>query len=184
VDQLDQKAEPGDLEYSRFSAAIPAGQRGEVSVNVMRDACDEAYGAARDRLDALWEDCSSTSRDLFRLVNEESSILGAQAAGTDAECLIERGFVHVSGNKLHRPNRLLARFLGELPNEATAMARLLGAKDRYEANLRGVFERRLAQLDGLDATYGSTSLMARRICRITPKWFSLTFEASWIGCSN
>jgi hypothetical protein len=140
------------LVLEALNAAISAGQRGEVSVDVMRDACDEAYGAARDRLDALWEDCSSTSRDLFRLVNEESSLLRTQAAGTDAECLSERGFVHVSGNKLQRPNRLLARFVGELPNEATAMARLFAAKDRYEVNLRGVFERRLAQLDGLDAT--------------------------------
>jgi hypothetical protein len=47
---------------------------------------------------------------------------------------------------------MLGRFLNELPNDATALGRLFGAKDAYEANLRGVFERRISQLDGLDHT--------------------------------
>jgi hypothetical protein len=140
------------LVLEALNAVMSAGRGGEVSLDVMRAACNEAFTAARDRLDALWEDCPPTSRDLFRLVNEESSIPRAEAAGADAECLLERGFVHLSGSKLQRPNRLLARFVSELPNEATAMARLFGAPDRYDTNLRGVFERRIAQLDGLDAT--------------------------------
>jgi len=53
----------------------------------------------------------------------------ASVPGIDADVLIERGFVQLSGNKLQRPNRLLARLLSELPNDATAMARLFGTGD-------------------------------------------------------
>jgi hypothetical protein len=40
--------------------------------------------------------------------------------------------------------------LSELPNDATAMARLFGSVDAYEANMRGVLGRRIAQLGALD----------------------------------
>ena len=41
--------------------------------------------------------------------------------------------------------------LSALPNDATAMARLFGSTPAYEANMRGVLELRIAQLDGLDS---------------------------------
>jgi hypothetical protein len=135
-----------------LNAIASSNHHGEVSLDAMRGGIDEAYAMVRDRLDAIWEDCPSTARDLFRLVNEHSHIPRAEAPGADVECLLERGFVHLSGNRLQRPNRLLARFLSEVPNDATAMARLFGATPAYETNLGGVFERRIAQIDGLDAT--------------------------------
>jgi hypothetical protein len=126
-------------------------QPGEVALEAIRDGSEQAYAVVRDRLDALWEDCTTSSRDLFRLVNGQSSVPRADVPAADAEVLLERGFVQLSGNKLQRPNRLLARMLGELPNDATAMARLFGMAQAYETNMRGVFERRIAQLDGLDS---------------------------------
>jgi hypothetical protein len=117
----------------------------------VRAGCEAAYAVARDRLDALWEDCSESSRDLFRLLNEQSSVPRADVPAADADVLLERGFVQLAGNKLQRPNRLLARLLSELPNDATAMARLFGSADAYEANMRGVLERRIAQLNKLDS---------------------------------
>jgi hypothetical protein len=135
-----------------LNALISSGERGDVSLEAMRAGCEAAYAVSRDRLDALWEDCSSSSRDLFRLVNEQSSVPRADFPAADADVLLERGFVQLSGNKLQRPNRLLARLLSELPNDATAMARLFGSVDAYEANMRGVLERRIAQVVGLDQT--------------------------------
>jgi len=134
-----------------LNALVSRDQSGEISPETMRDGCDQAYAVVRDRLDALWEDCASSSRDLFRLVNEQSSLPRGEVSTADADVLLERGFVQLSGNKLQRPNRLLTRLLSELPNDATAMARLFGSSDAYEANMRGVLERRIAQLDGLDA---------------------------------
>jgi len=133
-----------------LNALVPRGQPGEISLEAMRTGCDQAYSVVRDRLDALWEDCTSSSRDLFRLVNDQSSVPRAEVPGSDADVLLERGFIQLSGNKLQRPNRLLARLLSELPNDATAMARLFGSADAYEANMRGVLEHRIAQLGGLD----------------------------------
>lgn len=127
------------------------GQPGELGLDAMREGCDQAYAIVRDRLDALWEDCPTSSRDLFRLVNEQSSVPRADVPAADADVLLERGFVQLSGNKLQRPNRQLARMLSELPNDGTAMARLFGTTPAYEANMRGVLERRIAQLDGLDS---------------------------------
>jgi hypothetical protein len=83
------------------------------------------------------------------LVNDQSSLPRAAVSAADADILLERGFVQLSGNKLQRPNRLLARLLSELPNESSAMARLFGSTDAYETNMRGVLERRIAQLEGL-----------------------------------
>lgn len=126
-------------------------QRGEISPDAMRTGCDEAYVAVRDRLDTLWEDCAFTSRDVFRLVHEQSSVPRAQIPSADADVLLERGFVQLSASKLQRPNRLLGRLLSELPNDSTAMARLFGSAGAYEANMRGVLERRISQLGGLDS---------------------------------
>lgn len=134
-----------------LNALVSGDQTGEIGLETMRDGCDRAYAVARDRLDALWEDCTTSSRDLFRLVNEQSSVPRADVPAADADVLLERGFVQLSGNKLQRPNRLLARLLSELPNDATAMARLFGTTPAYEANMRGALERRIAQLDGLDS---------------------------------
>ena len=133
-----------------MNALVCRDQPGEISLEAIRIGCDQAYAVVRDRLDALWEDCASSSRDLFRLVNEQSSVPRAEVPTADADVLLERGFVQLSGKMLQRPNRLLARFLSELPNDATAMARLFGSADAYEANMRGVLERRIAQLGGLD----------------------------------
>jgi len=135
-----------------LNALVSRDQQGEISLEAMRTGCDQAYTVVRDRLDALWEDCTSSSRDLFRLVNEQSSVPRAEVPAADADVLLERGFIQLSGNKFQHPNRLLARLLSERPNDATAMARLFGSADAYEANMRGVLERRIAQLGGLDLT--------------------------------
>lgn len=134
-----------------LNALISSGLHGDVGLEAMRAGCEEAYQVSRDRLDALWEDCSASSRELFRLVNGEQSVLRAEVPAADAEVLLERGFVHLSGNRLQRPNRLLARLLSERPNDATAMARLFGSAEAYTANMRGVLGRRISQLKSLDA---------------------------------
>jgi hypothetical protein len=140
------------LMLEALNALVSSGQQGDVSLDTMRAGCDEAYAASQDRIDALWEDCTQSSRDVFRLVNKLSSVLRAETAAADADTLLERGFVQLSGNKLQHPNRFLARLLNERRNESSAMALLFGSTDAYEANMRGVLERRIAQLVELDST--------------------------------
>ena len=133
-----------------LNALVSGGHAGDVSLETMRAGCDATYPVCRDRLDKLWEDCPTNSRDLFCVVRARSTLPFAEASIVDADVLLERGFVQLSGKLLQRPNRLLGRLLDERPNESSAMARLFGSTDAYESNLRGVLERRIAQLEGLD----------------------------------
>jgi hypothetical protein len=65
--------------------------------------------------------------------------------------LIERGFVFVTGNKLHRASRLLGIHLDELPNEESSLARLFSNPIAYETNLRTVFQHRISQIKNLSS---------------------------------
>lgn len=123
---------------------------GAVSAETMRAACDSAFPMLRDKLDALWIDCPPSCHDLMRRVLDEGSVTRTGIAVTDAETLIERGFVHTAANKLQRPSRLLGRYLEEQPNEGSALVRLFGTADAYQKNLKGVLERRIGQLSGVD----------------------------------
>lgn len=125
---------------------------GEVSNEVMLIACDSTFPTIRDRLSLQWADCPPTSQDLFRRVREQVSVPRGEVSFADTETLIERGFVQQSGNKLIRPNRLVAQFLDETPNEASSLSRLFSDSSAYQSNLRGVLEHRISHISGLDAT--------------------------------
>ena len=124
----------------------------EVNAVAIQAACEDAFPTMSDKLDALWIDCLPSAQDLLRRVLDEDSVTRAGVAVADAETLIERGFVQAAANKLQRPNRLLKRYLGEQPHEGNALIRLFGKDDSYRKNLKGVFERRIGQIVGIDAT--------------------------------
>ena len=134
-----------------LNAVCEIGTAGAVSPEAMVAACDSGFPTVRDKLDALWVDCPSSSRDLMRRVLDEGAVARAGLATVDAETLIERGFVYLAANKLQRPSRLLGRYLAEQPNEGSALVRLFGSADAYQKNLKGVLERRLGQLNGIDS---------------------------------
>lgn len=140
------------LVLSVLNAVCEVGAAGTVSPEAMKAASDSAFLTVRDKLDALWIDCPSSCHDLMRRVLDEGSVVRTGIAAADAETLIERGFVHTAANKLQRPNRLLGRFLEEQPHEGNALVRLFGTTDAYQKNLKGVLERRIGQLNGIDAT--------------------------------
>lgn len=140
------------LVLSILNAVCDAAGSGSVSPETMKSACDSAFPTVRDKLDALWIDCSPSCQDLVRRVLDDGPVSRAGLATADAEALIERGFVHTVANKLQRPSRLLSRYLEEQPNEASALVRLFGAAGAYQKNLKGVLERRLKQINGIDST--------------------------------
>lgn len=135
-----------------LNVVCETSKSGTVSSEVMKAACESAFAALHDKLDALWVDCPPSCQDLMRRVLEEGTVSRARIAAADAETLIERGFVHSTGGKLQRPSRLLSKYLEEQPGEGNALVRLFGTADGYQKNLKGVFERRLDQLDGIDPT--------------------------------
>lgn len=135
-----------------LSAVCEMGTEGTVSPEAVRAACDVAFPALRDKLDALWIDCPPSSQDLLRRVVDERTVSRAGIPAADAETLTERGFIYSAGNKLQRPSRLLETYLGEQPHEGGALVRLFGTADAYRKNLKGALERRIGQLSGIDPT--------------------------------
>lgn len=133
-----------------LNAVCETGTAGAVSPDDMKSACDGAFSTLRDKLDALWIDCPPTCQDLVWRVLDEGSVSKTGIATVDSETLIERGFVHTAANKLQRPSRLLDKYLAEQPNEGSALVRLFGTADACQKNLKGVMERRIDQLAGID----------------------------------
>lgn len=125
---------------------------GKVSAEAMRAACDSAFPALRDQLDALWIDCSPSCQDLLLRIRDEGSVARAGIAIADADTLIERGFVQSAANKLQRVSRLLSKYLEEHPHEGNALVRLFGAVEDYQKHLKGVMERRISQVVSIDPT--------------------------------
>ncbi len=129
-----------------------SGVPGPVSADGMKAACGSVFASLYDKIDALWIDCPPSSQDLLRLVLEQGVVARNGIPAADAEMLIERGFVHSVANKLQRPNRMLARFLEEQPHEGITLMRLFGTEEGFQRNLKGVLERRIGQLSGIDLT--------------------------------
>ncbi|MQB19014.1 hypothetical protein DXT90_00035 [Agrobacterium tumefaciens] len=140
------------LALSVLNAVYDTTAVGTVSPEALNAACDTAFHMVRDKLDALWTDCPPSCQDLLQRVLEEGSVARAGITVADAEALVERGFVHTAANKLQRPSRLLDRYLAEQPHEGNSIVRLFGTVEAYQKNLKGVLERRIGQLSGIDST--------------------------------
>lgn len=134
-----------------LNAVCETGIASVVSSEAMRTACECAFPALRDELDALWFDCPPSCQDLMWRVLEEGAVSRTGVPTPDAEVLVEKGFACSISNKLQRPSRLLEKYLGEQPHEGNALVRLFGTDDAYQKNLKGVLERRIGQLVGIDS---------------------------------
>lgn len=133
-----------------LNAVCESSTAGTVDPETLKTACDSAFPALREKLDALWIDCPPTSQDLLRRVLDEGTVARTSTSTADAEALIDRGFVHSTANKIQRPSRLLARYLEERSDEGNAIVRLFRSQADYLLNMRYVLERRIAQIDGID----------------------------------
>jgi hypothetical protein len=134
-----------------LNAVVAKCEKGEVSQADALGGCDAALPALDGYIGALWGECPQTSKDLFlRVLDEQEVSRGAGVPAKDVDTLLERGFVRQAGNKLVRPCRLLEKHLESRPSEGSALIRLFGSTDAYQRNLKGAFEKRIAQIDGLD----------------------------------
>jgi hypothetical protein len=116
----------------------------------VKQACDDAFPSLTDTIGILWSDCRPSCHDLFRRVTQEKSVPRAGHMKADVDALIEKGFLIETAGNLHSPSCLVSRFLEELPNEGSTIARLFSTEAAYSVHLRGALERRIAQLEGLD----------------------------------
>jgi hypothetical protein len=132
---------------------VLSGNEGESEIAPERvvAACDEAFLQLKDRLGALWSDCSTSTQDLMRRVLEEGSVVrGKGIVAADFEPLVDRGFVTQDGNKITRASRLLQKYLEGQPSEDSELVTLFSSAEAYKRNLVGVLERRISQIEGID----------------------------------
>ncbi|XAG70067.1 ATP-binding protein [bacterium 19CA06SA08-2] len=133
-----------------LNAICEMAEQGPISAEQVRTASSNAFSALRDKIDALWLDCSPQSQDLLRRVLDERCVSRTGMATEHVEILIERGFLHSATNKLQRPSSLLREYLEDQPHEGNSTLRLFGTPDEYMKNFKAVLERRLGHLCGID----------------------------------
>jgi hypothetical protein len=123
---------------------------GVVSPEAIKKACDRAFPSLSDKVDALWVELPTSSRDLMWRVLQEGEVARAGISTKDADILTERGFAHSQSNKLTRPSRLVGRYLKDQPQDGSALVHLFGTVDGYEKYFKSVLERRIGQITGIN----------------------------------
>lgn len=104
-----------------------------------------------DMLAQIWDDCSAPAKDLFRLVIENGKLKTSELPKDDRMTLADLGVCRDQAGYFQASCRMLIEHIdGEAP-EYSALARLFGKWEDYSKNIRGILERRLAQIDRFDA---------------------------------
>jgi hypothetical protein len=120
-----------------------------VTVEEVRSAAETVITEQRELLDALWEDCTAemksdladlTQRDLRTTEVPEQRLIRLE----------RRGFVRKEGKKLRSSCRLMHRFASGEAGEVGSLQRLFGEHARFDHNVRGLLEMRLAQVPVVD----------------------------------
>ncbi|HEU5049373.1 MAG TPA: DivIVA domain-containing protein [Gemmatimonadales bacterium] len=144
---------PQDLRTQQFGRALRGYDRGEVD-EILRRAADELETLLRtqlkldERLRAMQEQLQSF-QERERAMNE--ALVAAQQLRTDSRTAAERDAEAVLERARGEAALLLERAQGEerIVRERTAQAHVQFAA--YVAGLRGMLERQLAELAGLEA---------------------------------
>lgn len=121
-----------------------------VNSKIVCNAASDALIVLRDQIESLWDDCPITAKDLFLRVKDENIVPKTEAAQSDLDRLLEKGFVTLTANKIQKPCRMLTKYLDEQPTEGNALVRLFGTSDAYISNIKPAFERRIDQIDDID----------------------------------
>lgn len=103
-----------------------------------------------DILQHLWSDCSGPAADLFRVLAHQSECAVAPAGKAERDALVEMGLARKDGKKLYCGCRLMQRHVADQGQGASVLGRLFGEWADYRRNIRGILERRIAQIDRFD----------------------------------
>lgn len=132
---------------NRLAAAVSAGPVINQHIN---DAAGQSDDACDDILGRIWADCSAQMADLYLATCEG----GPQDLGStpklERAALVEMGLATLTGGRLLRACRLMERHVSGANPESGALARLFGTWDSYRASIRGILERRIAQIARFD----------------------------------
>jgi hypothetical protein len=139
------------LLLSLVNAVAARKAAGSVGISEIRTSADLMREQVEDFVKYLWMDCPPTSRDLYYHILSSGSIPVDQASKSDLAALLEKGFVTRSGNRVTPGCKFVMQYLEDISADTSGIARMFGTPGAYRANIRAVLERRLEQLQGLDA---------------------------------
>jgi hypothetical protein len=126
-----------------------SGDGGTISKSDVDTIGEAAAEERRQLLEALWADCTiEVQSELVALSNGDLGL--SEVSEVRRRDLESRGFARASGNKLRSSCRLMADYAREQGSEVQGLRRLFGTADRFEQNIRGLLELRLAQMRGSD----------------------------------
>jgi hypothetical protein len=110
------------------------------------DAAKLTIDGARGWLDALWDDCHTGAKDLFRLLSERGELPVSQVARDEAECLVARGLAIRAGNRLKPACRMVQTHVRDILPDAGTLRRLFGTWESYRNQIRNILQFRLGQI--------------------------------------
>jgi hypothetical protein len=117
----------------------------KITVETVQSAAEAVITEQRELLDALWEDCTEEMKgDLADLTQRD--LRASEIPELRLIRLERRGFVSKEGKKIRSSCRLMNRFAEGQAGEVGSLHRLFGEHGRFDHNIRGLLEMRLAQV--------------------------------------
>ncbi len=101
-------------------------------------------------ISALWDDCPAQAKDVYAHLIERGELKYNDIGKDERNCLTEKGFARQVSNKLTATCRMLQEHIRGAEQDSGSMARLFSTWEDYKANIRGLLERRLAQIPRFD----------------------------------
>jgi archaellum biogenesis ATPase FlaH len=122
----------------------------KITNTAVLDSLPKSFESSQNYIDALWHDCSPSTQDTIRLLNEQNQAQGV--CHIDSMSITEKGFARNSGSKLIKASRILQMYLNGLTNETGSIDRLFQTPEAYTENFNSVIAKRLKQIPDIDPT--------------------------------
>ena len=130
----------------KIAEKVPPGTVSNQQVNEGAVPDDQCCGI----IDDIWQDCPAPAADLYCHLVETGSQKISDVPKPEKAALLDLGFARQDGPLLVHTCRLMENHVGSAGPEFGALARLFGSWEGYAANIRGILERRIAQIPRFD----------------------------------
>lgn len=157
-----QSAQPGFLkEILNWTGGIPPlvasllnqlihSHQKTLAPDQLREAAANLDERCKGIVETIWEDCSDPAKDLYEHLCVRGAQLLANLPKQGREQLIFAGMAKQEKNQFIPTCRVLQEQVVGASPATGAMALLFGRYEDYRKNIRGMLERRLAQIDRFD----------------------------------
>jgi hypothetical protein len=132
--------------FAKIALNIPSGILTNQQINEAAATDEECIGI----LDTIWNDCPAPATDLYRHLAESGPQKIGAVPRAERTSLQDLGLARDEKSMLQPTCRLMQEHVGATDPESGALARLFGTWNGYAANIRGILERRIAQISRFD----------------------------------